>query len=69
MSRNEPLKVRIYLCFWSFKEKNDFHRNRYLKTVWGKGGEGEIGLKVLQVIAITGSVDEIVFRARRKAAV
>lgn len=69
MSRNEPLKVRIYLCFWSFNEKNDFHRNRYLKTVWGKGGEGEIGLKVLQVIAITGSVDEIVFRARRKAAV
>lgn len=59
MSRNEPLKVRIYLCFWSFNEKNDFHRNRYRKTVWGKGGEGEIGLKVLQVIAITGSADEI----------
>lgn len=49
MSRNEPLKVRIYLCFWSFNEKNDFHRNRYFKTVWGKGGKGEIRLKVLQV--------------------
>lgn len=59
MSRNEPLKVRIYLCFWSFNEKNDFHRNRYLKTAWGKGGKGEIGLKVLQAIGITGSADEI----------
>lgn len=58
MSRNEPLKVRIYLCFWSFNEKNDFHRNRYFKTVWRKGGKGEIGLKLLQVIAITGSADE-----------
>lgn len=37
-----------------------------LKLLRGKGGKGEIGLKVLQVIAITGSADEIVLQTKEE---